>query len=332
MPHVLITGGSGFIGSHVVAHFLRNNDWLITVLDGLSYVADISRLTDDYAFDPARVKVHWWDLRSAVPDRVREHIGSVDYVVNLASESHVDKSIADARTFVLNNVQLVINMLEAFIPRKAFIQISTDEVFGPAPDGYAFREDDTHCPSNPYSASKSCQEQIATSYWRTYGLPIIIVRTMNNFGERQDKEKLVPKAIHNLLDEKPVPVHGENLMGHWHAGSRVWLHARNFADGLLFILKNLPPHRYPEAPKPDCYHITSNVEMSNLEIVEKIAGILGVPVRIEWQDVHKARPGHDRRYALDGSKLFALGWKPPIDIDESFRRTVLWEKGRLDAK
>ena len=332
---LLLTGPAGFIASHFVEHILKNTDWEIIGIDGLSYAADASRLTDSEAFDRARISLHYWDLRAPIPDHLAERIGPVDHVINMASNSHVDNSIADPAPFILNNVQLILNMLEYArqAKPKSFIQVSTDEVYGPAPDGYAYKEWDRHLPSNPYAASKSAQEQIAVSYWRTFGVPLIVTNTMNNFGERQHREKYVPRCIANFLQGKPVQVHGQRLPdGTWKPGSRVWLHSRNFADGLLFILRNVQPVLYPAADKPERFNIAGDRELTNLQVAQMVADALGVETHIEWVDYHSCRPGHDRRYALDGSKLRQLGWTPPIDLDESFRRCVAWERRRFQEK
>jgi dTDP-glucose 4,6-dehydratase len=324
--HALITGGCGFIGAHLVEHLLVNTDWQLTVLDGLTYAGDIARLTDITRFDPKRVRVMWHDLRAPIHDRLRTQIGDVDYILNLASESSVDRSIADPVPFVMNNVQLTLNMHEYArkVKPRLFLQISTDEVFGPAPDTYRYKEWDPHMPSNPYAASKSAQEAIAMSYFRTYDVPVIITNTMNNFGERQHPEKLIPLAIRNLLAKRPVPVHAELVNGIWHAGSRVWLHARNHADALLFILKNVGNTFYVQPGKPPRFNVAGRDELSNRDIVELVAASLDVLPLWQYVDFHTCRPGHDRRYALDGSKLALAGWEPPVDFQESLDRTVKW--------
>jgi dTDP-glucose 4,6-dehydratase len=205
---------------------------------------------------------------------------------------------------------------------KVFIQFSTDEVFGVAPEGVNHKEWAELIPSNPYSASKACQESIAISYWRTYGIPLIITNTMNLFGETQDTEKYIAKAIRLIGKGEPVTVHGtpERI------GSRFYLHARNMADALLFILNKLPPTPYSEDHdiKPDRYNIVGDVELNNLEVVKEIALVLGKEVKYEFTDFHTTRPGHDRRYALDGSKLRALGWKSPLNFRTSLKKYIDW--------
>lgn len=321
---VLITGGCGFIGHHLVSHLLSETDWEIVVLDGLNYAGDVNKLLDIPNYDIHRVQIYWHDLRAAIMPTLTRKIGPIDYILNVASGSSVEESIKSPVEFIHNNVMLVLNMLEFArqVKVKKFIQISTDEVYGPAPDGKFFSEWDTHLPSNPYAASKSAQDAIAVAYWRTYGVPIMITHTMNNYGERQDPEKLVPKAIRSIWEGKSMPIYGEYKDGAWESGTRVWLHATNHADALLYLLKNVEPTRYPEDDRPSSFNVAGLIEVSNLEMVQALGLIMGVEPICEWTDFHSLRPGHDRRYALDGSKLVNHGWKPPISFREGLERTV----------
>jgi dTDP-glucose 4,6-dehydratase len=325
---VLLTGGLGFIGSHTVEHWLRNTDWEIVVIDALRFSGRVERLTDIESFDPDRVKVVWHDLRAPLHNQIKEAIGDVDYIVNMASDSHVDRSITDPVPFIKNNVDLVVNMLEyarEVNPQK-FIQISTDEVYGPASAGHSHKENEVHRPSNPYSASKSAQEMIAFSYWRTFGVPVMITNTMNNFGERQHPEKYVPMVMKRILHQEEIEVHGkQRLNGEWDIGARVWLHARNHADAVQFILNNVPVKHYDDdTPEPEKFNIAGEKEINNLEIVEMIGEILECPPLYKLVDFHTSRPGHDLRYSLDGAKLRRYGWVAPMSLEESFERTINW--------
>lgn len=325
---VLLTGGLGFIGSHTVEHWLRNTDWEIVVMDALRFSGRIERLTDIESFDPDRVKVVWHDLRAPLHNQIKETIGDVDYIVNMASDSHVDRSITDPVPFIKNNVDLVVNMLEYAreVGPQKFIQISTDEVYGPAPAGYSHKENEVHRPSNPYSASKSAQEMIAFSYWRTFGVPVMITNTMNNFGERQHPEKYVPMVMKKILHQEEIQVHGKQREDEsWDIGARVWLHARNHADAVQFILNNVPVKYYDDdTPEPEKFNIAGEKEINNLEIVDMISEILECPALYKLVDFHTSRPGHDLRYSLDGSKLRNCGWKAPMTLEESFEKTVNW--------
>jgi dTDP-glucose 4,6-dehydratase len=336
MPkRVLITGGCGFIGGHTVEHLLRTTNWDITVLDGLRHAGNIRRLTDTQAFDAKRVRVEYHDLRAPLYADLIQRLGWHDYIINMASDSHVDRSISDPVPFIHNNVMLVLNMLEYAVrarPAK-FIQIGTDEVFGPAPAGVSHKEDDPLKPSNPYSASKAAQEMIAFSYWRTYGVPLILTRTMNNFGERQDPEKFVPKVIRQVMRGETVTIHAQPKRFNadpgrpqdWTPGSRVWLHARNHADALRFILENVEAEPFSEGVStPVRFNIAGEREISNLALADRIASLLNKPLFFTMADFHSSRPGHDLRYSLDGSALRAAGWDQPMTLDQSFEKMVKW--------
>lgn len=342
---VLLTGGAGFIGSHTVEHLLRNTDWEIVVLDGLTHAGDVNRLTDIECYDPTRVTLLWHDLRAPIHRKLDYRIGHIDYVLNIASESHVDRSISDPVTFINSNVQLMLNMMEWARLRfklKSFIHISTDEVYGSAPPGYSHKEWDSIIPSNPYSASKAAQEAIAISYWRTYDIPLIITNTMNNFGERQDVEKFIPKCIKHILDGQPIPIHAQVYPGSvtetggclsvgakypdlWQAGSRVWLHARNHADALLWLLVNTAPSTYKGgAEVPDRYNVAGDKDLANDDLARYLGTLLGKEANLHYEDYHSSRPGHDLRYSLDGTKLRDLGWNPPMDFEQSLESVVNW--------
>lgn len=327
---VLVTGGTGFVGHHFVEHILKQTDWEIEIIDKLSYSGDAAKVTELDSFNPDRVRIHWHDLRSPIMESLSREIGHVDYVVNFASESHVDNSILEPAPFIHNNIMLAVNMLEfarmRVLELKKFIQISTDEVFGPCYDEDGFEEWQVHVPSNPYSASKSSQEAIATSYWRTYGVPVMITNTMNMFGERQHPEKLIPKAIKLLSVGEPVPVHAQwdAATKKWNPSSRFWLHARNHADAILWLLREQTPQAYPQFTRPTKFNISGDIELSALEIVEQVAEIMEVLPSIELVDYHSDRPGHDMRYALNGDKIVRWGWVPPVDFHKSLERTVNW--------
>ncbi len=320
--HLLIPGGCSFIASHLVEHVIANTDWTITVLDGLTYAGDPARIYEAGKFDRSRVRILWHDLRSPIMDTLARRIGPVDYLVNMASNTHIDHSIADPVPFVRNNVDIALHTLEyaRSLNLKAFVQIETDEIFGslPTEDSIGFGEWAPINPSNPYSASKACMGAIATAYWRTYGVPVILVCPMNAYGERQDREKFIPKCIRALEAGEKILIHGtpQNI------GSRHWLHARNISDAILFLLKR-PVATYPQADRPDRYNVVGD-RLNNLEMAKRIAGIMGLPLDYRFDHNPRSRPGHDLHYGLDGSKLAALGWKAPVPFDESLERTVKW--------
>ncbi len=330
MTRVLITGGLGFIGSHTVEHYLQNTSWHIVVIDALRHAGRVERVVDIDSYDPDRVTLLWHDLRAPLHKMLCEQIGDVDYIINMASDSHVDRSISNPVDFVQNNVALVLNMLEyarAAKILKTFVQVSTDEVYGPAAEGYSHKEGEPMYPSNPYAASKAAQEMIAFSYWRTFSVPVIITNTMNNFGERQDIEKFVPMTIMKIINGEPNIIHGKQVNGEWISGSRVWLHARNHADAIQHILQAIPPVMYSrdhDQTKPLRFNVAGDREITNLEIVQMVGKIIGKEPKIEFVDFHSSRPGHDLRYSLDGTALREAGWKMPISTEEAFERMVHW--------
>jgi dTDP-glucose 4,6-dehydratase len=325
---VLITGGAGFAGHHLTEHLLTTTTWDLVVIDGLTYAGRPGRLTSCAGYDPARVTLLWHDLRAPIHPWLDERIGHVDAVLHLAANSHVDRSIASPAPFIRNNVDVTVTMAEWARTRHLthFVQVSTDEVYGPAEHGIAHTEWAPIMPSNPYSASKACQEAVAFSYWRTYGLPVVIVNIMNMYGERQDPEKFVPLAIRAVLAGDEVPLHGRRTGPgdwDWEPSSRCWLHARNFADALRWVLTETAPATSGPADRPDRWHVAGE-EHDVLEVAHAIAGAAGKRLRYRWADYHSSRPGHDHRYALDASKIAAAGWKPPVPFGESLERTVRW--------
>lgn len=322
---VLLTGVGGFIGSHVLSHLLVNTDWDIIGVASWTHKGVPERILDDkhYQEHKDRVTIITHDLTAPFTEQTKKSIGYVDYILNIASDSHVDRSITDPVPLVKNNVNLVLHMLELAreIKPKIFLQFSTDEVYGAAPGKEVFKEWSTILPSNPYSGSKAAQEAIAISYWRTFGVPLIITNLVNVFGERQDPEKFMAKCIKQISKGEKITIHGRE----GNIGSRFYIHARNVADTLLYILRNLQPTPFSDdVDRPDRYNITSGLEIDNLTVAREIAEVIGKPLDYVLEDFHKTRPGHDRRYGLDGAKLAKAGWKCPMDFKESLRRYVLW--------
>lgn len=326
MPTVWLSGAGGFIGHHVLEHALATTDWHILATDSFRHKGKTDRITQVLDGHPQwrpRLDVITHDLAAPFTPAAAASMGGVDYMIAMASQSHVDRSITDPVPFVTNNIQVILNTLELArtLRPRAVIVISTDEVYGPVEAGSpGHPEWAPVVPSNPYAASKAAQEAIAVSYWRSYGLPVTIVNCMNLFGERQDAEKFLPKTIRHVIRGEPVPVHGRP----GDIGTRHYLHARNLADALLHILTSLPPAQFPAADRPDRYNIAGPEPVSNLALAEAVAEITGRPLRYELIDFHSARPGHDPHYGLNPAKLAAAGWKPPVDFRESLERAVRW--------
>ena len=313
MKRVLLTGASGFMGSHTLRHLILNTDWFIVCPTTFTHKGLQDRIRvalDDLPDAYKRVKIIRCDFTSPISPITAREFGKIDYVINIASESHVDRSIEEPAEFIINNVSLICHLLDwaRIAQPEKFLQISTDEVYGPAPDGYAHKEwVDNHLPSNPYSASKSAQEDIAFSYWRTYGIPLAITNTMNIIGETQDPEKYVPMTIKRVINGETVEIHGQPHTGR--VGSRFYLHARNQASGLLHVLgMDFPVYGTSGTEVPLRLHIVGEREVDNLELAQLIAKSVGKTLNYEVVDFHSSRPGHDLRYALDGQKLADTGY------------------------
>ncbi|MGX1976992.1 dTDP-glucose 4,6-dehydratase [Streptomyces kronopolitis] len=325
--HVLLTGASGFVGSHVLRHLMANTDWTVTTSVTFRHKGVPKRIASALETNPEwwdRVDVVYCDLSAPIDPVTAARIGNVDYLMNVASESHVDRSIENPGPFLENNVRLMANVLNyARSARPEMVlQMSTDEVYGPAPDGYNHREWDPIFPSNPYSASKAAQEAMCFAYWRTYGVPVVITNTMNIIGEQQDTEKFVPKTMRALLRGEPVTVH---VSSEGRPGSRYYLHARNLADAWLWLCRHHVPQTYGDHNQPSRFHIVGEREVNNIEMVELLAHYTGASdPQLDLVDFHSSRPGHDLRYGLDGQKLADEGWRPPLSLEDSLRDTVRW--------
>jgi dTDP-glucose 4,6-dehydratase len=257
--------------------------------------------------------------------RLCQRVVRPDIIFSVASDSHVDRSIAYPGRTWLNNTKLIYELLEfaRWARPRLFLQCSTDEVYGPAPAGESHAEWAPIIPSNPYSASKAAQEALCVAYWRTFGVPVVLTNTMNMIGERQDVEKYLPKVIRKVLRGETLEVHGCHETGR--IGSRVYTHARNYADALVF-LAGREPSSYDRAldNRPDRWNVVGEQEIDNLKLARWVAGVLGRPLAHRVVDFHATRPGHDMRYALDGRKLADAGWTPPVRLEDAVERTVRW--------
>lgn len=339
MTRILLTGASGFAGHHFLEHALSEMDWDIVATASFRHRGSCDRIAQ--VLDRGRAAWHrrapvlTHDLTAPFSPQEQHAIagtGGLDYLVAMASMSHVDTSITDPVPFAENNLAVALHTLELSraLQPKTVVLISTDEVYGPAGPGHAHREWDPILPSNPYAASKAAQEAMAVAYWRTYGVPVIIVNGMNLIGERQHPEKMVPKTIRAVLAGEEAVIHGSP----GDVGSRHYLHARNMADAVLFLLRETRPAVFAahapaggasrQADRPDRYNVASADRITNLELAELIAAAAGKPLRYRYEDFHRTRPGHDPHYALDPGKISALGWKPPVPFRESLERTVHW--------
>jgi dTDP-glucose 4,6-dehydratase len=324
------------VGSHVLRHLLVNTDWQVVCPVTFNHKGLPARIASSVCGTEwtGRVDVVHWDLRTHADTLTRRSIGDVDVIMNVASESHVDRSISEPVPFVENNVSLMLRVLEfARVTRpRLFLHMSTDEVYGPAYGSQRHEEWAPVVPSNPYSASKAAQEAIAISYWRTYGVPLVITNTMNIIGEMQDPEKFLPMIVRSLRDRETIDIH---VSPEGRPGSRHYLHARNLADAWLFLARwyaldgKAVPGYTDGAVRPARFNIVGDAEIHNDVLVRDVARIMHLD-QSEVQRLmrpvsfHSSRPGHDLRYALDGRRLAALGWSAPVSYEKALERTVTW--------
>lgn len=338
MKRVLLTGASGFIGFHCLRYFLEKTDWFVVCLDSFRHKGTYSRLSE-LDLDPRRCSVFRHDLAVPVDDVLHNKIlggsakkpGGIDMIINMASDSAVERSVSDPSSCWRNNCELILNMLE--FARKSrpsvFFQVSSDEVYGDCPEGYAHPEWDVIAPSNPYAASKAAQEALAISYYRTFDVPVVITNTMNTIGTCQDREKFLPKIIWKVATDQPMDIYSDTLSdGSVRIGSRFYVHAENHADAFVWLSER-PVSRYSEGHvRPDRYNVVGDVELNNLELAQMVAEIMGKKLNYKLVQSDSARPGYDRRYALDGSKMAQAGWKPPLEFKEGLKKIIKWTLDR----
>jgi dTDP-glucose 4,6-dehydratase len=305
---LLVTGGAGFIGSNFIRHIRQEHpDWEITNLDKLTYAGNLENLKD------VQDQPGYHFVKGDIADRklVDELLSQeFDVIVNFAAESHVDRSILDASPFIETNVKGTQVLLEGAKKHgiQRFIQVSTDEVYGSIDRGH-FTEESTLSPNSPYSASKTAADLLCRAYFKTHHLPAIITRCTNNFGPYQFPEKLIPLAVTNALEDKPVPVYGDGL------NIRDWIFVYDHCRALDAVIQ--------KGRLGEIYNIGSGNEKTNLELIRKLLELLDKPQSL-IQFVTD-RPAHDRRYALNCAKIATeLGWKPAYSFEKALSATVDW--------
>ena len=302
---LLVTGGAGFIGSNYVRHVLATGDDEVTVFDLLTYAGNLATLAD--LDDDPRYRFVKGDVcdREAVEQAMAGH----DAVVHFAAESHVDRSIVSPDEFVHTNCQGTNVVLDVArrLGMERVLHISTDEVYGSVETGSSL-ESDPLSPRSPYSASKAGSDLIALSYFTTYGLPVMVTRSSNNFGPYQYPEKVIPLFVTNLLDSRPVPLYGDGL------NVRDWCHVDDNCRAVDLVLRQGEPG--------EIYNVGGGNEVPNRALVDMILGLLGADESMVTYVVD--RLGHDRRYSVDCSKVRGLGWEPARELDEALAATVDW--------
>jgi dTDP-glucose 4,6-dehydratase len=306
---IVVTGGAGFIGSNFARYVLREHpEHQVVVLDALTYAGNLASLEDlqgnsQFSF------VHGNICDAGLVDSL---LSQADAVVHFAAESHVDRSISDPGVFVRTNVEGTVNLLDAAKRHNIsrFVHVSTDEVYGSLGPTGLFTEETPLAPNSPYSASKASSDLMARSYYETFGLPVMITRCSNNYGPYQFPEKLIPFFITNLLADKQVPVYGDGL------NVRDWLHVEDHCQAIDLVLHKGQPG--------EVYNIGGNNERTNIEITKLLIKALGKSEEKSIKYVQD-RPGHDKRYAIDASKIRReLGWSPKYNFDTGIAQTIEW--------
>jgi dTDP-glucose 4,6-dehydratase len=314
---LLITGGCGFIGSHFIRLLLREKpQWRIINLDLLTYAGNVDNLSDlNLARDDSAYRFVRGDIADSSLVWQFFETESPDTIVNFAAETHVDRSLLDSAPFVRTNIEGVRVLLEVATQYqiKRFLQVSTDEVYGSlAPDEPAFSEDNPLNTNSPYAASKAAADLMVRAYNRSYGLSTLITRSGNNYGPYQFPEKFLPLFITNALDDQPLPLYGDGRQ------IRDWIHAEDHARAILHVLENGVPG--------EIYNVSANGEQTNQFMAEWVLDILGKP-RLLLRHVED-RPGHDRRYSLNASKIRNLGWQPSISLERGLSNTIDWYRSQ----
>jgi len=350
MKKVLVTGGAGFIGSHLIEQILKHTDWQVVTLDRFDASGNPNRLSEmletTEGIDRSRVKFVFWDLKAELNEWVIKQIGApFDYIMHLAAGTHVDRSVEYPMSFFMDNCIGTVNLLD--FARKGglkdskddarasltsrFLYFSTDEVFGPAPlESNGYKEWDRLNPNNPYAAAKAAAEMACIAYANTYRMPIIITNTMNVVGQRQCPEKFVPLVINKVLKEEKLLIHANEDLTQ--PGMRHYLHARNISAAVIWILENgkIVNRKGTEGR----YNVVGDEEVDNLAFAKRITTIVNEwlekqgkqkkQLNYELVSFHASRPGHDLRYCLDGTHLKEEGFFYPKSFEESLRTTIFW--------
>lgn len=322
MKRVLLTGGAGGIGVHVIKHILEQTDWDVVVLDSLRHKGDRNRITQ-FVGVSHRVKILQHDLVCPISQALKAEIGPVNYILHLAAISDVGFSVDNPRYTIVNNVESTVTMLDyaAETEHDVFVYFSTDETYGPVHAGsLGHPEWDVMRPSNPYAASKAAGELFAYAYWRAGKINLVITNATNNFGETQSPSKF-PAIVQDRLERgEQITVHSSD----GEIGSRCYMHSHNTADALLHIL-NIPPTKHVQGwiDLPDKYHIVGE-RLNNLQLAVTFADVMGADLSYEMRDCHDGNAAHDIHYGMQDNRLKASGWTPLLSLRESIKQTVAW--------
>lgn len=329
---VLVTGGAGFIGHHFIKRLLVEG-YNVVSIDRLDFAGNLNRLSEikeELPIHLRNLRIVYHDLRAEINSQLAKQIGNVDYIVHMAAGSHVDRSIQNPVQFVQDNIMGTCNILEYarhYLPNlEKFIYFGTDEIFGSAPIGVDFKEYDRYNSRSPYSASKAAAEELCVAYENTYNMPIYCTHVMNTYGKRQNPEKFIGVVMNKVLNDEVVLIHGDDsgLV----SGLRHWIYVDDVVDATLFIMnlthKKFPLPDYSQGLTCPKFNITTNEELSNLEVAQSVSAIIGKELRYAIVANDSQRPGHDFRYSLSGDYMNSLGWKPKHSFKTQIKEVVAW--------
>jgi dTDP-glucose 4,6-dehydratase len=329
MKRILLTGASGFLGSHMLRHILINTDWNVTCIINKHHknvpkrIFFAARGVDD---NFERINFVYHDLR----EKIDEHTDlpdNIDMVINCASDADVSNSIKNPSDSIKNNIGIIINLLEWARSSNVekFIHVSSDEVYGPTKkDEPQIEWKYPYFPSTPYSAGKAAQESICYSYWKCYGTPIVIVNSMNLIGETQPKDKFLIKIIEKIEKNEEIELHCKNGV----VGERFYMHARNYSDAVLNIA--LMENLFVNNNNPPKFHVKSKKSINNLDLINLIGDIMGKVPKYTMVELEKVRPGYDLTYDFNADLLSSIGWVEPVDIEDNIKKIVRWTLDNKD--
>jgi dTDP-glucose 4,6-dehydratase len=320
---VLLTGASGFLGSHMLRHILINTDWYVICIINNRHqnipkriFYSVKGIDEDFK----RVSFFYHDLREKIDSKTKIP-KNIDLVINCASDADVSGSIKNPTNSIKNNVEIITNLLEWVrgLNIEKFIHVSSDEVYGPTKDGQPQVEwNYPYFPSTPYSAGKAAQENICYAYWKCYDVPIVIVNSMNLIGETQPKDKFLMRIINKIEKNEEIELHCKNGI----VGNRFYMHARNYSDAVLNIL--LMDNLFIRNENPPKFHIKSEKSINNLDLINLIGKIMGKTPKYKMIEIEKVRPGYDLTYDFDANLFSSTGWREPIKIEENLIKIVQW--------
>ena len=320
---VLLTGASGFLGSHMLRHILINTNWDIVCIINARHKEIPKRIfysVKGIDENFKRISFFYHDLREKIDENVKLP-KDIDLIINCASDADVSNSIKFPVESIKNNILIITNLLEwsRELNIEKFIHVSSDEVYGPTKNGQPQIEwNYPYFPSTPYSAGKAAQESVCYAYWKCYNLPVVIVNSMNLIGETQPKDNFLIKIINKIQNNEEIEFHCKNGI----VGSRYYMHARNYCDAVLNI--SLMNDLFINNNNPPKFHVKSEKNINNLYLINFIGEVLGKEPKYKFVELETVRPGYDLIYDFDASLLSSTGWKPPIDVESSIKKIVKW--------